>query len=255
VSSVHPAGGTLEQRSVIVVIPTYNERENLSELARAVLALGSSYHLLVVDDNSPDGTGLIADELAIEFPGRFDVLHRDAKSGLGRAYVAGLTHALGLGGTLVAQMDADHSHRPEDLEGLVAALEGDHGAGLVLGSRYVAGGKTQGWPWPRRAISRAGGIYAGLILGVPIRDLTGGFKVWRRDALEAIELSSVHSDGYSFQIETTYRALAKGFRVLQVPIVFNDRVAGKSKLSQSVVIEAAIMPWRFRLRQLTRRSW
>lgn len=250
-----PANVTPGPTSVIVVIPTYNERENLSNLARAVLGLGSSYQLLIVDDNSPDRTGEIADDLAIEFPGRFDVLHRDAKAGLGRAYVAGLSHALGLGGTLVAQMDADHSHRPEDLARLVAELEGDPGAGLALGSRYVAGGETQGWPWHRKAISRAGGIYAGLILGVPIRDLTGGFKVWRRDALEAIELSSVHSDGYSFQIETTYRALENGIRVLQVPITFNDRVAGKSKLSQSVVIEAAIMPWRLRLRKLTRRPW
>ncbi len=240
---------------VIVVTPTYNERENISQMVREVLALGPMYRLLVVDDNSPDGTSQIADQLATEFPGRVDVLHRAEKAGLGRAYVAGLSCAIDLGGTLIAQMDADHSHRPQDLARLVAVATDGPDVGLVLGSRYIAGGNTQGWPWHRKLISRAGGMYAGLILGVPIRDLTGGFKVWRRETLEAIDLSSVHSDGYSFQIETTFRALTKGFRVIQVPITFTDRVAGKSKLSGNVVVEAAIMVWRLRYRQLTHKPW
>jgi dolichol-phosphate mannosyltransferase len=149
-------------------------------------------------------------------------------------------------------MDADHSHQPEDLARMVGAIGS---ADLVLGSRYIEGGDTHGWPWHRKLISRAGGIYAGLILGVPIRDLTGGFKVWRPETLRAIELSSVHSDGYGFQIETTFRALTKGYRVVQVPITFTDRIAGKSKLSRSVVVEAMLMVWRLRFRQLTKRPW
>ncbi len=241
--------------SVIVVIPTFNERENLPQLATEILLLCPRYRLLVVDDNSPDGTGRIADDLAVEYPGRVDVLHRVAKEGLGRAYVAGLTSALELGGSLIAQMDADHSHQPEDLAKLVAAAETDPEVGLVLGSRYIAGGNTVGWPWHRKLISRAGGIYAGMILGVPVRDLTGGFKVWRPETLRLIELPSIHSDGYSFQIETTFRALTKGARVIQVPIAFTDRIAGKSKLSRSVVIEAALMVWRLRFRQLTHKPW
>ena len=254
-SSESLAAGSDAPASVIVVIPTYNERENLPQLAAEILSLCPRFRLLVVDDNSPDGTGQIADNLAIEYRGRVDVLHRLAKDGLGRAYVSGLTRALELGGSLIAQMDADHSHQPEDLAKLVAAAEADPDVGLVLGSRYIAGGSTLGWPWHRKLISRAGGIYAGLILGVPVRDLTGGFKVWRPETLRLIELSSVHADGYSFQIETTFRALTKGAQVLQVPITFTDRIAGKSKLSRNVVIEAALMAWRLRFRQLTHKPW
>lgn len=230
---------------VIVVIPTYNERDNLAPLAEQILALGERYQLLVVDDNSPDGTGALADELAARFPGRLTVLHRPHKAGLGRAYVAGLSRALAHGAPLVAQMDADHSHRPADLQRLVAAIGS---ADLVLGSRYIEGGETIGWPRYRKLISRGGGLYAGFVLGVPIRDLTGGFKVWRREALIAIDLPSIRSDGYAFQIETTYRALRKGFRVQQVPIAFVDRTAGKSKLSRRVVVEAMLMVWRLRVR-------
>lgn len=237
---------------VLVVVPTYNERDNLASLVDEILALGDRYRVLVVDDNSPDGTGKLADELATRCPGRVRVLHRAGKQGLGRAYIAGLSEALGLGSPLIAQMDADHSHRPEDLARLVAALGG---ADVAIGSRYLPGGRTIGWPWHRKLISRLGGLYAGLVLGVPIRDLTGGFKVWRRETLAAIDLPSIHSDGYCFQIETTYRALRAGRDIVQAPITFHDRVAGKSKLSRRVVIEAAVVVWRLRWRQLTGQRW
>jgi dolichol-phosphate mannosyltransferase len=229
-----------------VVIPTYNERENLPEIVHKVLGLGAGYRVLVVDDGSPDGTGAIADALAAERPGRVEVFHRPAKEGLGRAYIAGFQRALTTDAPAIAQMDADLSHRPEDLKEMVAALTDD--VDLVLGSRYIPGGATEGWPWHRKLISRAGGLYAGRVLGMPIRDLTGGFKVWRRELLEAIDLPGITSDGYSFQIETTYRAAKRGARIAQVPILFHDRVAGKSKLSRRVVIEAAIKVWQFRLR-------
>lgn len=233
--------------AVTVVIPTYNERDNLASLVEQVLALGARYRVLVVDDNSPDGTGALADDLVARFPERVTVLHRPAKAGLGRAYVAGLSHVLATGVPLIAQMDADHSHNPDDLARLVAVIDEPATAyDLVLGSRYVPGGSTVGWPWHRKLISRGGGRYAGLILGVPIRDLTGGFKVWRRETLDAIDLPSIRSDGYSFQIETTWRALQHGARVRQVPITFVDRVAGKSKLSRRVVVEAAVLVWRLR---------
>lgn len=235
-----PTTGT----EILVVIPTYNERDNLPEVVHQVLALGDKYAVLVVDDNSPDGTGDIANELARTTEGRVQALHREAKQGLGRAYVAGFTQALASGAPVIAQMDADLSHRPHDLQCMVDALTDD--TDLVLGSRYVPHGATEGWPWHRRLISRAGGIYAGRVLGLPIRDLTGGFKVWRREVLEAIDLPGITSDGYSFQIETTYRAVRCGARVVQVPIVFHDRVAGKSKLSRRVVFEAAIKVWAFR---------
>ncbi len=236
------AGGG-HSRTVTVVVPTYNERDNLRSLAEQVLALGDGFRLLVVDDNSPDGTGALADDLATQLPERVSVLHRPRKAGLGRAYVAGLTQALASGAPVIAQMDADHSHQPVDLARLVDAIE--H-ADLVLGSRYIPGGQTIGWPWHRRMISRGGGRYAGLVLGVPIRDLTGGFKVWRREALEAIDLPTIRADGYAFQIETTWRALQRNLRVEQIPITFVDRVAGKSKLSRHVVIEAALIVWRLR---------
>ncbi|HEU0163840.1 MAG TPA: polyprenol monophosphomannose synthase [Thermomicrobiales bacterium] len=251
-SSEQPRDDATAHASIIVVIPTYNERENLPGIVGEVLDLGDGYSVLVVDDDSPDGTGQLADDLARQHPGRVDVLHRKTKEGLGRAYVAGLTRAIAKGGDLIVQMDADHSHQPSDLARMVAAAA-DYD--LVLGSRYIAGGDTHGWPWHRKLISRAGGIYAGLVLSVPIRDLTGGFKVWKRATLEAIDLQSIHSDGYSFQIETTYRALTRHFTVKQVPITFTDRVAGKSKLSRSVVIEAVIMVWRLRWRQVRHKPW
>lgn len=243
---------TADQHPVVVVIPTYNERENIAGVVEGVLALDREYCVLVVDDNSPDGTASVVTDLAARYPGRVDLLSRPSKAGIGRAYVAGFNYALQLNVPLIAQMDADRSHRPSDLARMVGEIQNHD---LVLASRYMPGGRTIGWPWHRRFISRAGGIYAGLILGVPIRDLTGGFKVWRRELLEAIELESIHSDGYCFQIETTYRAIQQQARYTQVPITFVDRVAGKSKLSRRVVIEAAILPWNLRLRRILGRSW
>lgn len=238
--------------SVVVVIPTYNERENIESIVRDVLALGEAFRVLVVDDSSPDGTAELVTDLGMAFPGRVELLLRTTKEGIGRAYIAGFRRALAMEPALIAQMDADHSHLPEDLARLVAAA--DH-HDLVLASRYVPGGRTIGWPWHRKLISRFGGFYAGAILGVPVKDLTGGFKVWRAHLLTEIELDSIHSDGYCFQIETTYRALQKHASYTQVPITFVDRVAGKSKLSRRVVVEAMFVPWNLRLRKLLKRPW
>lgn len=237
--------------SVTVVIPTYNERENLATLVPRILALGDAFGILVVDDNSPDGTGAIADQLATAHPGRVQVLHRPRKEGIGRAYIAGFQAALATDPALIVEMDADHSHNPDDLPRLVAATR-DYD--LVLGSRYVPGGRTVGWPLHRQLISRVGGRYARLVLGVPIHDPTGGFKVFRRATLEAIDLPTIHSDGYCFQIETTYRALRRGFRVTELPITFTDRVAGKSKLSRRVVFEAMLVVWKLRFERRGQRS-
>lgn len=237
------ATGLPETPAVCIVIPTYNERENLQVLLPRLLELGPDIQVLVVDDSSPDGTGKVADTFATAFPGRVRVLHRDAKQGIGQAYRAGFSAALGLGTELVAQMDADLSHDPDDLLRLMHAARS---ADLVLGSRYVPGGSTRGWPWFRRAISRFGGSYARVVLAVPIHDLTGGFKVYRRETLARIDLNRVRSDGYVFQIETTYRAWKRGFKVVEVPVTFTDRVAGKSKLSRRIVAEAMIVVWRLR---------
>ncbi len=193
-----------------------------------------AYRILIVDDNSPDGTGAIADSLAGELD-VVEVLHRPGKDGLGQAYLAGFAHALAAGAELVIEMDADFSHDPRYLPALIAAA--DH-ADLVLGSRYVDGGGVRDWGLMRRLISRGGGIYARLILGVDVRDLTGGFKCIRREVLEAIDLATVRAEGYVFQIEVTYRALLAGFTVREIPIVFADRTAGKSKMSSRIALEA-----------------
>jgi len=228
---------------ILVVIPTYNERDNLRALVPRVLALGARYRVLVVDDRSPDGTGAVADALAAEHPGRVRVLHRPKKQGIGPAYVAGFRVALSTDAALIVEMDADLSHNPQDLPTLVAAaLNHD----LVLGSRYVPGGGTHGWPFYRQAISRLGCRYARRVLRVEIHDLTGGFKVFRRETLAALDLDALRSDGYGFQIETTYRVLMAGGRVVEVPILFTDRVAGASKLSRRIVLEAVVMVWRLR---------
>jgi dolichol-phosphate mannosyltransferase len=236
------------RRAITVVIPTYNERENILTLVPAVLGLGREYSVIVVDDNSPDQTGLVADELAAASHDRVSVLHRAAKQGIGPAYLAGFRRALRGDSELIATMDADRSHSPADLARLVAATAN---ADLVLGSRYVAGGRTQGWPLYRRGISRLGGLYARLVLGVAIADLTGGFKVYRRETLAALDLDRIRSDGYAFQIETTYRTIQAGYRVVEVPITFVDRVAGKSKLSRRIVAEAIVMVWRLRFGRRT----
>ena len=231
------------QPSVVVVVPTYNERPNIEVLITGVLERGPRYRVVVVDDGSPDGTGVLADALAATHPGRVEVIHRAAKSGLGPAYIAGFRRALQLAPDLIAQMDADLSHDPAVLPRLVAAIRE---ADLVVGSRYSPGGATKGWPFWRRLMSRMGGRYASAVLGAPVSDLTSGFKVWRPSTLRSIAIDSLRSDGYAFTIETTWRALKLGARVVEVPIVFTDRVAGASKLSRRIVIEAALLVWKLR---------
>jgi dolichol-phosphate mannosyltransferase len=219
-----------------VCLPTYNERENVERMVRALVAEG--VHVLVIDDNSPDGTGEIADRLAAELDG-VNVLHRERKEGLGPAYLAGFRHALANGAELILEMDCDFSHEPPDVARLIARAE--QGADLVLGSRYVPGGKIPNWGLLRRFISRGGCMYAQLWLQTRVRDLTGGFKCYRRRVLETIDLEAIDAKGYAFQIETTYRTLRKGFRVVEVPITFVDREEGGSKMSKSIVLEAIWM--------------
>jgi dolichol-phosphate mannosyltransferase len=229
--------------TVTIVIPTYNECENIASLIPDLLGRDESFRIIVVDDNSPDGTGRVADELASRFPGRIQVLHRSKKQGIGPAYVAGFREALRSNSDYIATMDADHSHSPDDL---LRLLNRASTADLVLGSRYIVGGSTHGWPTIRKLVSRVGGTYARLVLGVPIADLTGGFKVYRRETLAALDLDAVRSDGYVFQIETTYYTQKSGFCVVEEPITFNDRHAGKSKLSRRIVLEAMLVVWRLR---------
>jgi dolichol-phosphate mannosyltransferase len=217
----------------VVCLPTYNERENIEPMLRALGDKG--VHVLVIDDASPDGTGEIADRLAVglDYVG---VLHRARKDGLGPAYLAGFQRALAEGADLVLEMDCDFSHDPDDVPRLIAAVE--KGADLALGSRYVRGGSVRNWGRVRRLVSSGGSLYARLVLGLNVRDLTGGFKCYRRSVLEGIDLSAIHSKGYAFQIETTYRALRAGFRVVEVPITFADREVGGSKMSRAIVAEA-----------------
>ena len=232
-----------DRPEIVVVVPTYNERPNIETVALSIIGLGENYRLLIVDDGSPDGTGIIADALAAKHPTRIEVMHRPGKGGLGPAYIAGFRRALALAPDLVVQMDADLSHDPHALPNLVAAARD---ADLVIGSRYVSGGGTTGWPFWRRVLSRLGGNYARAVLGAPVADLTGGYKVWRRVTLERIGLERMRSDGYAFTIETTWRALRRGARVVEVPILFADRVAGASKLSRRIVLEAAVIVWTLR---------
>jgi len=216
----------------VVCLPTYNERENLERMVRALGEQG--VRVLVIDDNSPDGTGEIADRLAAELD-YVCVLHRPHKEGLGPAYLAGFQQALAADAALILEMDCDFSHDPDDVPRLIAAAAN---ADLVLGSRYVEGGRVANWGLVRRFISRGGSLYAQILLQLRVRDLTGGFKCYRRAVLEALPLESVHSKGYAFQIELTYRALRKGFRVREIPITFVDRLEGGSKMSRAIVLEA-----------------
>jgi len=219
----------------VVCLPTYNERENLEPLVRALgEVLPEGGQVLVIDDSSPDGTGELADSLAdaLEY---VDVLHRPRKEGLGPAYLDGFRHALALGADLILEMDCDFSHAPADVPRLIAAADS---ADVVLGSRYTPGGSIPDWGFLRRAVSRGGNIYAQGVLGLSYRDLTGGFKCYRRQVLEAIDLGAISSRGYAFQIETTYRALRAGFRVIEVPIAFVDRRVGRSKMRSEIVVEA-----------------
>jgi dolichol-phosphate mannosyltransferase len=223
---------------VWLVLPTYNEAENIEDFVAAVRAhLPVDARVLIVDDNSPDGTGEIADRLAAAGGGAVEVLHRPRKEGLGCAYIAGFRQVLDAGASLICQMDSDFSHDPADLPRLLAAADG---ADLVIGSRYVKGGGVTEWGLVRRLISRGGSVYARVFLGVRLNDLTGGFKCFRRAALEAVELDTVPAHGYAFQIETTYRVVHAGFKVREVPILFRDRRAGTSKMSGRIVLEAAL---------------
>ena len=217
-----------------VCLPTYNERENLEKMVRALGRHG--VRVLVADDNSPDGTGEIADRLAQELD-YVDVLHRPQKEGIGPAYIAAFRQALQTDTDLVLEMDCDFSHDPADVPRLIAACEG---ADIALGSRYVPGGGTRNWGLVRRIVSWGGSFYARVILGLRIHDLTGGFKCFRRTVLETIDLDAIHSKGYAFQIELTYRAARRGFRVVEVPIVFADRTEGTSKMSRTIFLEAVV---------------
>jgi dolichol-phosphate mannosyltransferase len=228
---------------VLVIVPTYNERDNLSQIIQAVHRELPQAEILVVDDNSPDGTGQLADEISRTDP-KVHVLHRPGKQGLGTAYIAGFKWALEHDYQFIFEMDCDFSHDPRYLPELLAAAQG--GADLVLGSRYVGGGGTINWGVVRQLISKGGSLYARTVLGVPVRDLTGGFKCFRRRVLEAIDLSSVSAQGYGFQIEMTYRALQRGFRVVEVPIVFVDRRVGQSKMSKKIFLEALSLVWKLR---------
>jgi dolichol-phosphate mannosyltransferase len=232
---------------LVVCLPTYNEKENLESMVRALRALPlDDLHVLVVDDSSPDGTGEIADRLAAE-DANVHVLHRPRKEGLGPAYLAGFRRALELGGDLIFEMDCDFSHDPADVPRLAAAaLHAD----LVLGSRYVPGGGVGNWGPLRRFVSRGGSFYAQILLQLGVRDLTGGFKCYRRAVLERIDLDAITSLGYAFQIETTYRTLRAGFRVVEVPIRFVDRQVGHSKMSKAIFLEAVWKVPLLRLRAL-----
>ena len=215
-----------------VVIPTYDEKDNVTPMTEAVLAQGEDIHILFVDDNSPDGTGEVIDSLA-EKNERVHCLHRTKKEGLGRAYVAGFKKALELGADDVIQMDCDFSHNPKDIARLLAV-----NADLVIGSRYVKGGSTPGWPFKRRLISRAGGVFIRTVTGMPIADPTGGFKRWRRAALEKMDLPSVESSGYSFQLEMNHRAWKRGLEIAETPISFTDRERGYSKITPGIALES-----------------
>lgn len=234
--------------SVLIVVPTYNERENLPTLLMRLRATVPEADLLVVDDNSPDKTGVLADQAAAADP-HIHVLHRAGKEGLGRAYVAGFGWGLARGYCTLVQMDADLSHNPSAVPSLLHASEQD-GIGLVIGSRYVRGGGTVNWGLRRRLLSRIGSLYARSVLGVPVRDMTGGFKCWRRQVLEDIEFTSIQASGYAFQIETTYRALRRQHTVREIPITFTDRIDGQSKMSRRIVLEALAIVLRLRLSSL-----
>jgi dolichol-phosphate mannosyltransferase len=226
----------------LVIVPTYNERENLPRLVPAILGQGEHFNVLVVDDNSPDGTGDIADGLAAADP-RVNVLHRDGKRGLGTAYVAGFKWALERGFDYVFEMDADFSHDPDDLPRLLAgAMRGD----CSVGSRWVAGGGTENWSFLRTFISRGGSVYARLILGIPVHDLTSGFKCFSAYVLRQLDLDAIRSNGYAFQVEVNYRCHRKGLRIVEVPIKFVDRRVGKSKMSAWIVVEAMGVVWKLR---------
>jgi dolichol-phosphate mannosyltransferase len=232
---------------VTVVVPTYNERDNLPRIVELLAALPiPNMHVQVVDDNSPDGTGEVAEKLAIEAPIQVSVLHRTVKDGLGRAYVAGMTRALDEGADIVIQMDADLSHPCEAIPGMIRTLTTTDAA-VVLGSRYVTGGGVAGdWPWHRRALSAWANFYVNTILRLRVKDATAGFKAWHAATLRAVDVSSVQSNGYAFQVEMNYRTVQGGMKIAEVPIQFQERSDGVSKMSLGVQLESALIPWKLR---------
>ncbi len=235
--------------SVLVIVPTYNEFENIRQIASAVRDRG--YDLLIVDDGSPDGTGEIADQLAVDDP-KIHVLHRTVKEGLGPAYAAGFTKGLEIGAEIICEMDADFSHDPSDLPRLVAAVE--NGADLAIGSRYIDGGKVDGWPWHRQFISKAGNLYARTMLGISTRDSTAGFRAFRDTTIRKLDPSTCQASGYGFQIEMAWRAEAAGLDVVEVPITFKDRTLGDSKMNRSIAIEAIALVTKWGFRRIFGRS-
>jgi len=230
----------------LVIIPTYKERENLVPLLKQIFSQELPLEVLIVDDNSPDGTGAVADQIAAADP-RVHVMHRPGKMGLGSAYVAGFRYALERDYDAAFEMDADFSHNPESLPEFLRELES---ADLVVGSRYLHGVTVVNWPLKRLILSYGANVYSRVITGVPLKDVTGGFKCFRRQVLEALDLSRVRSDGYGFQIEINYKAWRKGFRIREIPIMFVDRRAGESKMNRKIVWEAAWMVWRLRILDL-----
>ena len=224
----------------LVIVPTYNERENLPLLIEALLR-HEGMQVLIVDDGSPDGTGAEADRLSAQSGGRVQVMHRRGPRGLGRSYIDGMRAALATGAASICQMDADFSHDPADVPRLAAAAEN---ADLVIGSRYVAGGQLRNWPWHRRVLSAFANRYVRAITRLPVHDATSGFRCWRRELLARLPLDRIASDGYAFQVETTWHARALGARIREVPITFVERRQGASKLSGRVIAESALLPWR-----------
>lgn len=244
--SAPPLAQSTTDARVLVIIPTYNEIANLPVAVQGVRSRYPQVDVLVVDDNSPDGTGDLADQIAAADP-QVHVLHRTEKNGLGGAYLAGFAWAKQAGYDYVVEMDADGSHRPEDLGDLLKASEW---ADLVLGSRWVRGGSTVNWPWHRKLISQAGSFYAGIMLGTGIRDITGGFRVFRVGFLDELDLSSITARGYGFQVEMAYRSHRAGARIIEVPITFVERVHGESKMSFDIVLEAMLLVTRWGVRRL-----
>lgn len=230
----------------LVIIPTYNELENLPKLIPAVLSQDESIHILIVDDGSPDGTGKYVKE-EMKKNDRIHILEREKKMGLGTAYIAGFKYALQNNYDFIFEMDADFSHDPNELKNFLIAIQEND---LVLGSRYIYGVRVLNWPMARLLLSFFASVYTRIITGMPIKDATGGFKCFRRKVLEAIDLDKVKSNGYSFQIEMTFKAYSKGFKVIEIPIVFIDRVKGKSKMSKKIVREAVTMVWKLRLQHI-----
>ncbi|MBS4730475.1 polyprenol monophosphomannose synthase [Mycobacterium sp. SM1] len=233
-----PAGGCRPSQRTLVIIPTFNERENLPSILHRLRRARPDVHVLVVDDSSPDGTGELADELARADPDRVHVLHRRTKDGLGAAYVAGFAWGLARRYSVLVEMDADGSHAPEQLHRLLDAV--DTGADLAIGSRYVEGGTVRNWPWRRLVLSKAANVYSRLLLGLGVHDITAGFRAYRREVLETLDLDTVDSKGYCFQIDLTWRTVRNGFTVVEVPITFTERELGASKMSGSNIREAVL---------------